>query len=119
MLDNYLTIIGNNKLFIGCLVALMNLGSKYLILDMPSNIDKIFANFFILRMIVLYTVFFMATRDIKISLLLLLLFIIIVKFILNEKSTFCCVNFNGLNSSELEYSNAKKIIQMYEENNKK
>ena len=119
MIDNYLNILSNNKIFIGIIMIFMNLGSKYLVLDIPSNIDKIFTNFFILRLIVLYAVFFMATRDIKISILLLLLFIIIIRFVLNEKSNFCFFNLNSIKVSDVEYENAKNIIKLYEEKNNK
>ena len=117
MIDSILMNISNSKLFGGCIMLLTNIGGKYLVLEMPTSIDKLFANYFILRYLVLFSVFFMATRDIKISILLSLLFFIILKFILNENSSFCLVNKN----SELlkkkitteEYNKAKEIINKY------
>ena len=87
---------------------------------MPTNIDKIFTKYFILRVIVLYSIFFMTTRDIKISLLLLLLFLIFIKYIVNEDSNFCLININSNSNkiTDLEYENAKNIIKSYEEHKK-
>jgi hypothetical protein len=124
MIDNTLTILSNSKIFIGLIVVFVNLGSKYIPIDMPTNIDKIFTKYFILRVIVLYSIFFMTTRDIKISLLLLLLFLIFIKYIVNEDSNFCLININSNNNSnsnkitDLEYENAKNIIKSYEEHKK-
>jgi hypothetical protein len=120
MIDNTLTILSNSKIFIGLIVVFVNLGSKYIPIDMPTNIDKIFTKYFILRVIVLYSIFFMTTRDIKISLLLLLLFLIFIKYIVNEDSNFCLININSNSNkiTDLEYENAKNIIKSYEEHKK-
>jgi hypothetical protein len=120
MIDNTLTILSNSKIFIGLIVVFVNLGSKYIPIDMPTNIDKIFTKYFVLRVIVLYSIFFMTTRDIKISLLLLLLFLIFIKYIVNENSNFCLININSNSNkiTDLEYENAKNIIKSYEEHKK-
>lgn len=120
MIDNTLTLLSNNKIFIGFIMIFVNLGSKYIPIDMPTNIDKIFTKYFILRVIVLYSIFFMTTRDILISLLLLLLFLIFIKYIVNENSNFCLININSNSNkiTDLEYENAKNIIKSYEEHKK-
>ena len=89
MIDNILLNLSNNKLFGGCIMLLTNIGGKYLAMEMPTNIEKLFSNYFILRYLVLFSVFFMATKDVKVSILLSLLFFIIIKFFVNEKSNFC------------------------------
>ena len=66
-MDSFLLNIGNSKLFNGCIMLLMNIGGKYLVLDMPSNMEKLFSTYFILRCLDLFSIFFMATRDIKIE----------------------------------------------------
>jgi hypothetical protein len=120
MIDNTLTVLSNSKIFIGLIVVFVNLGSKYIPIDIPTNIDKIFTKYFVLRVIVLYSIFFMTTRDIKISLLLLLLFLIFINYIVNENSNFCLININSNNNkiTDLEYENAKNIIKSYEEHKK-
>ena len=47
MIDNILINLSNNKLFCGCLMLLTNIGGKYLSLELPTNIDKIFTSNFI------------------------------------------------------------------------
>ena len=92
MIDNILLNLSNSKLFSGCIMLMTNIGGRYLAQEMPDNVEKIFSKYSIIRYLVLFSVFFMATRDIKTSILLSLLFFIVIKFFVNEKSTFCVVN---------------------------
>lgn len=90
-MDKLLNIISNNRIFMGLTMIIMNIGGKYISMDVPQNMDKLFTNYIVLRLAVMFAIFFMATHDIKISLLLTLFFIILFKYILNEKSLFCCI----------------------------
>ena len=119
MIDNILIELTNSKLFSGCLMLLTNIGGKYLAMEIPNSIDEIFVNNLILRYLVLFSIFFMATRDIKISILLTFLFFIIIKYFINENSTFCIIkkNKNKLITKD-EFEKAKETIQKYNlENN--
>jgi hypothetical protein len=114
MIDNLLINLSNNKMFIGCILLMTNIGGRYLAIDFPKNIDTIFTNSFILRCVVFFSLFFMATRDIKTSLLLSLLFFIIIHFFVNENSSFCLLKSNKNNKISLEdYNRAKEIIHKY------
>lgn len=88
-MDTALISLSNSPLFNGSIMLLSNIGGKYLALDLPKNIDKLFENYSILRYLILFSIFFMATRDIKISILLTLFYFIIIKFLINENSRFC------------------------------
>ena len=116
MIDTILLNLSNNKLFSGCIMLLTNIGGKYLVLDMPNNMEKLFSRYFLLRYLVLFSIFFMATRDIKTSVLLSLLFFIVVKFFINEKSTFCLVTPENIVENKIspeEYNKAKEIMNKY------
>lgn len=128
-MDLFLIEMSNNKLFSGCIMLLTNIGGKYLALDLPSNVEKIFLQYQVLRFLVMFSIFFMATRDIKTAFLLALLFFIIIKYFINEKSTFCILknsdNIYNSNNIDLkkkisqdEYSKAKEIINKYNYENK-
>lgn len=122
MIDTLLLNLSNNKIFAGCILLLTNIGGRYLSIDFPKNMDALFNQYFILRCLVLFSVFFMATRDIKISLLLTLLFFIIIHFFINEKSTFCIINKEGYlnkNISSEEYLKAKEIVNKYHQESNK
>ena len=125
MIDTLLVELSSNKLFGGVIMLLTNIGGKYLAMELPTNMEKLFANSFILRYLVLFSIFFMATRDIKTSILLSLLFFIIIKFFINEKSTFCVMtnenknekpNLNQRKITKDDYEKAKEIIANYYKN---
>ena len=120
MIDNLLMQISNNKLFGGAIMLLTNIGGKYLALELPTNIEKLFSTYSILRYLVLFSIFFMATRDIKTSILLALLFFIFIKFFINEKSTFCLLSKDNETNiiTKNEYENAKNIVEKYNNEHK-
>ena len=130
MIDTFLIELSNNKLFTGCIMLMTNIGGRYLGMELPNNVEKLFSEYFILRCLVIFSIFFMATRDIKVSLLLSLLFFIIVRYFISEKSTFCVIKENKNNLKEIpqninrkisddEYKKAKEIvIKYYEDSNK-
>ena len=115
MIDSYLDLISNNKIFGGCILLLTNIGGKYIALDMPNNVEKIFSKYFILRFLVLFSLLFMSTRDIKISILLSLLFFIITRFFVNEKSSFCLIekSNDNIKISDNDYKKAIETINKY------
>ena len=119
MIDTILLNLSNNKLFSGCIMLLTNIGGKYLSIDLPENMEKLFSKYYILRLLVLFSIFFMATRDIKSSILLSLLFFIVIKFFINEKSSYCLLSIENekkdinKNISQEEFLKAKKIINKY------
>tara|TARA_B100001175_G_C19316784_1_gene545750 strand:+ start:561 stop:851 length:291 start_codon:yes stop_codon:yes gene_type:complete len=94
-MDNILNNIATNSLFNGSIMLLTNIGGKYLALDLPKNLDQLFQKYLILRYLILFSIFFMATRDIKISVLLTLLYFIVMKFIINENSNFCLLDLKN------------------------
>ena len=115
----YILNLNNSKFFIGLTMIIVNLGSKYLVEELSANQAQIFSNT-IVRRIVLFTVIFMATKDIIVSLTLTAAFIILVSGLFNENSRFCIYKFNGKCYSQITedaYNEALKIVKNYAEEN--
>ena len=68
----------------------VNLGSKYLAHELSDSQQELFNNK-IIRRVVLFTVLFMATNDIYVSLILTAVFIVLVSGLFNENSKYCIV----------------------------
>ena len=85
MIDEIFNLLNNNRLFGGVLMLLMNLGSKYISVDVPEEVEQMFQTVWFRRFFV-FCVAFIATRDIKISILITLLFVLVFNFLLNKKS---------------------------------
>lgn len=110
-LDSYLLVLNNNNYFIGIMMILLNIGTKYLMQEFGQVIDFVF-NIKFIRRIMLFTVFFVATRDIKVSIILTGFFIIFAMELLNEKSKNCILPNKWLEKFKNNGNDEKKITQV-------
>tara|TARA_B100001093_G_C26739361_1_gene975944 strand:- start:823 stop:1221 length:399 start_codon:yes stop_codon:yes gene_type:complete len=86
--DLIISNINNNKYFYAVAMILLNMGSKYIDIDL-GNGHKKFLSSKILRRVVIFTVAFVATRDIIASLIITASFVILVLNLFNTKSDNC------------------------------
>ena len=82
--------LNNNKYFVGIMMILLNLGSRYIFLELGKVHDQFF-NQKIVRRALIFTIFFVATRDIIASVILSTFFIIFFLELTHEKSPYCIV----------------------------
>ena len=94
-IESVFTKLNNNNYFIGLMMILLNIGSKYFMQELGTTVDYVL-NIKIIRRLLIFTVFFVATRDIKTSLILTAIFIIITLELFNEKSSMCILPKNIL-----------------------
>jgi hypothetical protein len=92
-IESIFTKLNNNNYFIGIMMILLNIGSKYFMQEFGTTVDYVL-NIKIIRRLLIFTVFFVATRDIKTSLILTAVFIIITLELFNEKSNLCIIPKN-------------------------
>jgi hypothetical protein len=115
-----------DKLFMALIMLAMNIGGKFIVMDLPKSIDQIFTSSFLLRSFVIFALFFSSTQHIWLSIIFTLLFIIIMKYLLNCDSEFCLLNKEHFKSkldakneeskkvvSEEEFIQAKKIVESF------
>ena len=96
-------------------MILMNLGSKYVGLELSEFQDE-FLSKKLIRRLVIFTIFFIATRDIIISLILTGIFIIFIGGILNDGSKFCLIKKHNPKTRLItkdDVEKAKKIVKKY------
>ena len=107
-INGILDKLNNNKYFIGIMMFLLNVGSKYALLEI-SPIQNSFLNTKLVRRCLLFSVFFIATRDIWVSLFLTAIFIVLAFELFNEKSKFCILPKSVLNINQYDLDNDKKL----------
>ncbi len=122
--SNLFNLLNNSKLFSAFIMIFMNLGSKYISFDMCNFHEKILSNF-IVRKLAIFAIFWTATRDTKLSLVLTLAFSFIISGLFNDKSFLCIIPKKNLvetqnqgTISPEEYQNAQKIINIYQDQKK-
>ena len=114
MIFNFFNTLNQSKYFAGIMMIVLNLGSKYITMELSENHDELFKNKIIRRFLV-FTVVFVATRDIFVSLIITGVFIILVSGLFNENSRFALVTKPVISKvTEEEYRQAKKIVRSFE-----
>lgn len=77
--------INGSKLFVGLMMIFLNIGSKFITIDL-SQTQKEYLTNSILRQVLIFAIAFVGTRDIITALILTAVFTILVDGLLNEKS---------------------------------
>ena len=115
-MDNILNILNANTFFGGCAMFVMNIGGKYIASEIPDTLDHYFTKYKFFRYLVVFSIAFISTRNIKMSILLTLTFILLFKFLIETKSKFCILkkeNIPEKNNDLIEYQNALQTIKKY------
>lgn len=89
-LDYGIQSLNQNKFFIGILMLILNVFSKYVELKLTKTQEAYFKNNFI-RQIFIFAVLWSGTRDIYISILMTAAFVILTDHLFNEESKFCII----------------------------
>lgn len=96
-----LETLNGSKLFAGLMMIFLNIGSKFVTIELSSNQKQFLANS-ILRQVLVFAVAFVGTRDLVISLILTAVFTILVDGLLHETSPISILpkSFTSLSSSD-------------------
>jgi hypothetical protein len=81
-------ILNTNKYIYAIMMILLNIGARYIEIDLDKN-HKQFLSSKIIRRILIFTVSFIATRDVVASLIITSCFVIIVLNLFNYNSKYC------------------------------
>ena len=99
-------------------MLLLNVGSKYITVELSETQEEFLQNT-IIRRFILFIVFLIGTKDIKTSLILTSVFIIFVSHLFNENSRFCIIPLKEKknNISKEDYFKALSIVKRFENKN--
>ena len=95
LLDYSFHYLNTSNYFIGLMMIFLNIGSRYFSQEFGSVLESVLNNQLV-RSLLIFTIFFTTTRDIKTSIILTASFIIIVLELFNEKSKLCIIPKNIL-----------------------
>jgi len=82
-----LTALATNKIFIGCAMLVVNLGSRHIAADLSPQVEA-FMKHKLFRKVILFCIIFVATRDIMTAIILMFAFTVVIDGLLNPKSRF-------------------------------
>jgi len=87
---DFINVLNDNKYFAGIVMLTMNIGTKYVMIDL-SKTQENYVKYSLGRQLVIFSILWIGTRDIFISLILTAIFILLVDYIFNENSKYCII----------------------------
>ena len=119
-LETLFSTLNNSKYFSGIMMLLLNVGGKQVSNEI-SFVQENILNHKVVRRLLVFVVVFIATKDVKISLIVTISFIVIVTGLFNEESKYCVIPKDKVGNTKKilkeEYLMAKQIVQQYENQN--
>lgn len=85
-----LKILNDSKFFAGLVILIMNIGSKYITVDL-SKTQENYIKYSLGRQILIFAIIWMGTRDIVTSLIMTIIFILFADYLFNEHSRYCII----------------------------
>ena len=89
-MNEYIKALKTSKFFAGIVMLTVNLGSKYVTLQLSESQED-YIKYTLGRQILVFAILWMGTRDIVISLILTLIFILFADYLFNDSSKFCMI----------------------------
>jgi len=109
-LNDNITALNNSKFFAGLMIILLNISSKFVSVRLSKTMESYLKHTFS-RNILVFAIAWMGTRDIYIAATMVVAFIVIMDYLFNENSMFCCLpeQFTEYHMALLEEENNEKI----------
>jgi len=95
IIHNSILSLNNSKYFAGVAMLIVNIGSRYITLGLSKSQEE-YIKAFVVRELLIFSIIWMATRDIYIAVTMTAAFIILADYALNEivLTSFCQKNIN-------------------------
>lgn len=111
IINNAINSLNSSTFFAGIMMICLNIGSRYIQLNLDESTES-YIKYALTKEILVFTISWMATRNIYHALVLTAVFVVLADFALNEKSNYCILPKNFIKSRKLgEYTNNKIITE--------
>ena len=108
-INNAVNSLNSSTFFAGIMMICLNIGSRYIQINLDESTES-YIKYALTKEILVFTISWMATRNIYSALVLTAVFVVLADFILNEKSKYCLLPKKFIKSRKLgEYTNNKII----------
>ena len=109
VINNAISSLNSSTFFAGLMMICLNIGSRYIQLNLDESTES-YIKYALTKEILVFTISWMATRNIYSALVLTAVFVVLADFALNEKSKYCILPKDFIKSRKLgEYTNNKVI----------
>lgn len=97
-LDSFLQVFNTNPYFIGIMMLVLNLGGRFISLEVTKKQEQFLQHPWV-RRILIFTVFFVATRNIWVAFWLTVTVVLFLGYLFNENSALCIFGSGGSSGS--------------------
>jgi hypothetical protein len=110
--DQTLLSINSNPYFIGSMMLMMNLGGRFLSMEMTQGQERFFQSPWVRRFLI-FIVIFMGTRNVLVAFWMTLVIILLIGYLFNENSSLCIYHFGqpGTSCTKNESSSSEKTFE--------
>jgi len=88
LFDTYIKRLNDSKFFAGIVMLMLNVGSKYVQLNL-SDTQESYLRYSLARELLIFSIVWMGTHDIYMSIMLTAAFVILANYLFNEDSSLC------------------------------
>jgi hypothetical protein len=111
VINKAVSSLNSSTFFAGIMMICLNIGSRYIQLNLDESTES-YIKYALTKEILVFTISWMATRNIYSALVLTAVFVVLADFALNEKSKYCILPKDFIKSRKLgEYTNNKVITE--------
>jgi len=100
-IHNHVGYLNNSKFFAGCIMILLNIGSKFISIQFSKSTEE-YLKMSVSKQLLVFAMAWMGTRDIYAALGLTAIFVVLSDHLFNEESSFCIVPHHYRVLSKLE-----------------
>ena len=115
VINNSINSLNSSTFFAGIMMICLNIGSRYIQLNLDESTES-YIKYALTKEILVFTISWMATRNIYMSLGLTAVFIVLADFIFNEKSRYCLLPKKFIKSRRMNELVDNKILSEKEIN---
>ena len=115
ILNNAVNSLNSSTFFAGIMMICLNIGSRYIQINLDESTES-YIKYALTKEILVFTISWMATRNIYMSLGLTAVFIVLADFIMNEKSRYCLLPKKFIQSRRMNELVDNKILSEKEIN---
>jgi hypothetical protein len=115
IINNSINSLNSSTFFAGIMMICLNIGSRYIQLNLDESTES-YIKYALTKEILVFTISWMATRNIYMSLGLTAVFIVLADFIFNEKSRYCLLPKKFIHSRRMNELVDNKILSEKEIN---
>lgn len=98
-LEQIITSFNTNPYFIGLMMLLLNLGGRFIGMEVSKEQEKVFQHPWVRRGLI-FTVLFVATRNVLVALIMSVIVLFLLSFLFNENSDLCLWKMCGVDDKK-------------------